>query len=311
MLLVDEEEPRVRDRREGRRPRPDHGPRLPRAHAIPGVGALAFRERGVKNGGLVGKLARELPGENGRERDLRHQPDGAASRREGLADGPQVHLGLPAAGDSLEKRREVAPPADRGGDGGDRLGLRRRRREGRRRAVPRARLRTARLLEGAQQAPFSRGPEEPPERLRCGTGSPRGSPGARGRRESRGPPGLFGCARVPRPAPRRTGRPAVVRRLGRGSPPLRRGHRAHPPAFLEGAEGFPPFPALPGQVQDPHRLSSRQPRQDRALGRGRFASGERALLRDAVPHRPGGRQPGGKGALQDLPRRGEETLGHS
>ena len=273
MLLVDEEEPRVRDRREGRRPRPDHGARLPGAHAIPGVGALALRERGVENRGLFGELPRELPREDGGERDLRHQPDGAATRRERLADGPQVHLGLPAAGDALQKRREVAPPADRGGDGGDRARLAAssaRRRRPRRAARPCSGRGSSARRSAA--SPASRGRGGRPERHRYGTGSPRGSPGRpRASRKSRTsrPFRLRPSAAARSSADRRLD---GIRRLGRGSPPLRRGHGAHPAPLFERAERLPAFAALPGQVQDPHRISSGQPRQDRAFVRRRLAS---------------------------------------
>ena len=111
MLLVHDEEARVGNRRKGRGARADHGAGLPPADAVPGLGPLAFREGGVQDGRPLAKLAGQLTGEDGRQRDLGHQPDGPPTGLQSRANRPQVHLGLAAAGHPLEQRRSGATRA--------------------------------------------------------------------------------------------------------------------------------------------------------------------------------------------------------
>jgi hypothetical protein len=111
VLLVHDEQPGVGHRRERRGPRTDHRARVARAHALPRVGALALGQRGVQDGGERAELARELAREDGRQRDLGHQPHRAAARVERRPDRAQVDLRLAAARHALEEHR-VEPPLD-------------------------------------------------------------------------------------------------------------------------------------------------------------------------------------------------------
>ena len=78
MLLVDDDQADVGERREHRRARPDADPRLAAAQPQPLVVALALAERRVQDRDDVPEARLEAPERLRRERDLGHEHDRAA-----------------------------------------------------------------------------------------------------------------------------------------------------------------------------------------------------------------------------------------
>ena len=77
MLLVDDDDAGVGDRREDRRPGADDGARVAPPDPVPRLGRAPLRQRRVEERRAAAELALELAGEHGRQRDLRDEPDGA------------------------------------------------------------------------------------------------------------------------------------------------------------------------------------------------------------------------------------------
>ena len=103
VLLVDHDQADVRQRREHGRARAHAHASLAAAKPDPLVVALAGPELRVQHGHLVAEALLEAPGCLRRERDLRHENDCAAARREGGLAGADVDLGLAAAGRAGEE----------------------------------------------------------------------------------------------------------------------------------------------------------------------------------------------------------------
>ena len=80
VLFVDDDEAEVGDGREDGRARADDDARFAAADAMPLLGALVRRERGVEQRDLVAEGGVELRGHGGRQADLRHQQNGGAIR---------------------------------------------------------------------------------------------------------------------------------------------------------------------------------------------------------------------------------------
>ena len=72
--------PRSRHRRKDGRARADHDARLAAPDAMPLLGALFRRERGVQQRDFVAEGAMELRRRRGRQADLRHQQNGGPAR---------------------------------------------------------------------------------------------------------------------------------------------------------------------------------------------------------------------------------------
>ncbi len=88
------------------------------------VAALGVRERGVQDGDALPEAGTEAAQRLRRQRDLGNEDDRAAAARERLLAGPQVDLGLAAAGGAVEQERPPARVQSRG-DPGQRSDLRR------------------------------------------------------------------------------------------------------------------------------------------------------------------------------------------
>ncbi len=121
MLLVDDNEPERRHRREHGRARADHDRRAAGARRAPGLEPRAVRERGVQGDDRGGEALAEARHELRRQRDLRDQHQRAAARREHALDQVQVHLRLAAAGDAVQQESGEAP--ERAADRRHRPGL--------------------------------------------------------------------------------------------------------------------------------------------------------------------------------------------
>ena len=125
MLLVDHDQAQVLHGGKDRAARAHHHPRIAQADAPPFVAALAVGEAAVQNRRLRPEARAEPAHHLRREGDLRHEDDRALARLERLGHHGQVHLGLAAAGDAVQKKRALAPP--KGGEHGiQRLALIRR-----------------------------------------------------------------------------------------------------------------------------------------------------------------------------------------
>ena len=108
VLLVDDDEAERVDRREERAASADRDVDLAAAKPRPHVEALARREPRVQHRDVVAEASAEARDELRRERDLRHEHDGAATELLRLGDGAQVDLGLARAGDAVEQERLCA-----------------------------------------------------------------------------------------------------------------------------------------------------------------------------------------------------------
>ncbi len=114
MLLVDDHQPEVGQRREHGRPRADADAGLAAAQARPLVVALAVGELGVQHGDGVAEAGHEARDDLGRQGDLGHEDEHGAPPLERRAGGMQVDLGLARAGHPLQEQHRA------GGRGPDR-----------------------------------------------------------------------------------------------------------------------------------------------------------------------------------------------
>lgn len=121
MLLIDDDEPEARERREDRRARPEHHRRRARAGAEPGTGALAVGKTRVQHRNGYREPGTETIDELRREADLRHEHECLPALRQDRFDRAQVNLRLAATGDAVQEKR---PEAARLGNGADGVGLR-------------------------------------------------------------------------------------------------------------------------------------------------------------------------------------------
>ena len=94
MLLVDDDEPKIAYRREDGAARADDDAGRARADAMPFVVAFAVGKRRMQHRDARAKTAREAAHRLRRERDLRHQHDGAASLRELVRNGLEIDFRL-------------------------------------------------------------------------------------------------------------------------------------------------------------------------------------------------------------------------
>jgi len=106
VFLVDHDQPKVRQRREHRRTRAHHHPRLPQGHRHPRVETLARGQVAMPDdhlGAQVGQPRTQPPDRLGGQGDLGHQEDRRATLGDDLADERDVDLGLARARDSVEQ----------------------------------------------------------------------------------------------------------------------------------------------------------------------------------------------------------------
>ena len=171
VLLVDDDQPDVGQRREHGRARSHADPRLAAAQTKPLLLALALAEPGVQHRHDVPEARLEAAHRLRRERDLRHQHDRAPAGGQRGLHGLEVHLGLARPGHPVEQEapggwlaapqpgeHSVERPALLVGQGRDPVqpaSHRHRRRSGR--ASQRAQLDQAARLETAQRTGPERG----------------------------------------------------------------------------------------------------------------------------------------------------------
>ena len=103
VLLVDDDQAEVLDRREHGRARTDADPRLARAQAPPLVVALGRAQPRVQHRDGVAEALDEAPHDLRGQRDLRDEHDRAAPLLERDRGGAQVDLGLAGAGHAVQQ----------------------------------------------------------------------------------------------------------------------------------------------------------------------------------------------------------------
>ena len=109
VFLVHDDEPERFDRREDGRARADDDAGAALADLVPFVVAFAGGQMAVQHGDerlqRAGAEARLEPLDGlRRERDFRHEHDGALALFERVGDGLQINLGLAAAGDAVQEK---------------------------------------------------------------------------------------------------------------------------------------------------------------------------------------------------------------
>ena len=104
MLLVDDDEAEVDERREHRRARADDDAHLAARHGAVGEQPLPRRQPGVQDGDLLaGEAPLDARHRLAGEPDLGHQEQDRAAGLQRRLRGLQVHLGLAAAGDAVQQ----------------------------------------------------------------------------------------------------------------------------------------------------------------------------------------------------------------
>src|SRR5262245_59100594 len=98
LLLVDADEPQPRQRREDRRACPDHYLRLAGSDSLPLVAPLRLGQARVQTCDAVAEAVAEAGERLWGQRDLGNEDDRTEAALEGGGAGPQVDLGLAAAG---------------------------------------------------------------------------------------------------------------------------------------------------------------------------------------------------------------------
>ncbi len=120
MRLVEDDEAEPRERREDRRARAHDRVHVSAARALPFGGPLAVGQAAVEERDPVAEARHEPAHERRRERDLGHEEDPAPACLPGGLQRGEVHLGLAAPGDAVEKELLRGSRADARGDRVDR-----------------------------------------------------------------------------------------------------------------------------------------------------------------------------------------------
>ena len=103
LLLVDDQDPQVLNRRKDGASGPDDQMGTTGSDTFPFVIALSQRKRAVQNGDLVSKMIGKGAKHLGRQSNFRYQKNRGLAAGELLLDQMDINAGLPAAGDSLQK----------------------------------------------------------------------------------------------------------------------------------------------------------------------------------------------------------------
>ena len=130
MLLVDDNQPWLSQRRKDGRTGPDHDLPPSVTHIPPGIVSLAIRETAVEYRDLIAKLSPESADRLWREGDFGHQDQGALPCAQSVCSGPNVNQCLAASGNAAEQEGLEPAGVDAGTDLGQCLFLGRRRRPG-------------------------------------------------------------------------------------------------------------------------------------------------------------------------------------
>ena len=116
MLLVDDDQAEVAERREDGGPRADADAGRAGAQPPPLVEALALGEAGMEDGHAVAEARGDAADRLRGQADLGNEQDRAAAALERRLDGREVDLGLAGAGDSVKQALALAVAVERGDD---------------------------------------------------------------------------------------------------------------------------------------------------------------------------------------------------
>jgi hypothetical protein len=122
--FVEDDEAELGQRRENRGAGAHDRVHVATSRALPFRGALAVGQAAVEERDPIAEARHQPPHERRRERDLGHQEDPAPAPLPGGLQSREVHLGLAAPGDAVEKELLGASRADAPGDRFDRRALR-------------------------------------------------------------------------------------------------------------------------------------------------------------------------------------------
>ena len=103
LLLVQDNEAQVPQRRENGRAGTQHHPDLSPADPLPLVISLRHPQRAVEHRHLVPEIPGEPAHHLGCQHDFRHQHDGGFALFQYFLDQAKIDLGFPAAGNALEQ----------------------------------------------------------------------------------------------------------------------------------------------------------------------------------------------------------------
>ena len=103
VLLVDDDQREIGNRREDRRARADDHARFAALDAMPLLGAFFVGKRRVQDGDFVAEDLVQIGGDGGREADFRNQQNGGASGFEHRAHAGEIDGSLAGAGDAVQK----------------------------------------------------------------------------------------------------------------------------------------------------------------------------------------------------------------
>ena len=113
MLLVDDDEADIGQRREDRRARADGDAGLSLQDAAPLVIPLALGKAAVKHGDTIPEARAKASFGLGDEGDFRDEHQHGVARLHGAGRRPQVDLGLAAAGHAVEQKACESPAPGR------------------------------------------------------------------------------------------------------------------------------------------------------------------------------------------------------
>ena len=110
VLLVDDDDADMFQRREHRGARPDGDLGFPRTQTLPFVEALPRRKPAVQDGAAHLKAGAQLCEHLRRQRNFGHQKDGALPRLQGMGDEGEINFRLAAPRDAVDERDRLLRP---------------------------------------------------------------------------------------------------------------------------------------------------------------------------------------------------------
>ena len=111
LLLVEDNEANVRQRREHSAACAKHNMHLAAADTLPLVVAFRERQRAVKHRNIIAELGSKAAQDLRRERDLRHEQHGRFPAAQRFLDELQVDLRFAAGGHAVQQRGAAASAA--------------------------------------------------------------------------------------------------------------------------------------------------------------------------------------------------------
>ena len=104
LLLVDNDERKIADRREHRRPRSRHHPRLAAPYAMPLLRPLRIRQPRMQNGNFIAEHLVQIGRHRRSQANFRNQQDRRPPLLQHLAHACQIHRRLSRPGDAVQQQ---------------------------------------------------------------------------------------------------------------------------------------------------------------------------------------------------------------